>query len=442
LRRAQSAPPGRVGSPRPGYVKHNVGAGYDRTAGSVPPRPRCVWAGIDGPGSPRKRTGPAGRLPGPESQARSLGVQTLEQAGRSCRISPASCERQRSTGCCPGRAGIAIFARPLMPTDLVRTTAEAGLPSCPDRTWCFDHQPPREETGRGRLTPPSSAMQNAPLEARHRIAHPGVAATREAESFPSGLGDEHGGDCRPITSWSGLRDGGSTRLRFIRGRLNGGCWRRGPGRTAHGSCRRARGDVGVPGGRLVPSSRPSRRLRVHLRVPGRDPPVNGLTTPKLGPRPGGRHSRQRTARRWRSYQQEVGPCTRSSRTSPVSSSNGDWCRNSSRTSRPGPVEPALPGRLRPRYRARGCAELEYAPPSHCFQDGCRRASGSSVPPLIPAKRRLRRAATILNSVRAPSPQYCWTGARGLGRSSRRGLSCSAPCGQWHCSQGRAERYLP
>jgi len=115
------------------YVKHNVGAGYEPN-GRLVRRDPLVWAGIDGTRiarTDRSRWSPTR----PESQPEP-GVQTLEQAGRSCRI---TCIVRGVNGVLAAvRAGlgIAIFARSLMPTGPGRTTASAGLPELPRSTWC------------------------------------------------------------------------------------------------------------------------------------------------------------------------------------------------------------------------------------------------------------------------------------------------------------------
>jgi DNA-binding transcriptional LysR family regulator len=110
------------------YVKHTVGAGEPN--GRLVRRDPLVWAGIAG-----TRIDPDGRVPLVAYQApslsRSLGVETLEQAGRSCRI---TCIVRGVNGVLAAvRAGlgIAIFARSLMPADLVEPPPSAGLPELP-----------------------------------------------------------------------------------------------------------------------------------------------------------------------------------------------------------------------------------------------------------------------------------------------------------------------
>lgn len=111
------------------YLKQNVGTTYEPN-GRLVRRDPLVWAGIEG-----TRIGPEDRVPLVAYQApslsRSLGVQTLEQAGRACRI---TCIVKGVNGVLAAvRAGlgIAIFARSLMPPDLVEPPPSAGLPELP-----------------------------------------------------------------------------------------------------------------------------------------------------------------------------------------------------------------------------------------------------------------------------------------------------------------------
>ncbi|WP_238332658.1 LysR substrate-binding domain-containing protein [Kribbella jejuensis] len=111
------------------YVKHGAGGGYEPN-GRLVRRDSLVWAGIAG-----TRIAPDGPVPLVTYQApslsRSLGVQSLEQAGRTCRI---TCIVRGVNGVLAAvRAGlgIAIFARSLMPADLVEPPPSAGLPELP-----------------------------------------------------------------------------------------------------------------------------------------------------------------------------------------------------------------------------------------------------------------------------------------------------------------------
>jgi DNA-binding transcriptional LysR family regulator len=111
------------------YVKHSVGTSYE-PSGRLVRRDPLVWAGING-----TRIAPDGPVPLVAYQApslsRSLGVKTLEEAGRSCRI---TCIVRGVNGVLAAvRAGlgIGIFARSLMPADLVEPPPSAGLPELP-----------------------------------------------------------------------------------------------------------------------------------------------------------------------------------------------------------------------------------------------------------------------------------------------------------------------
>jgi DNA-binding transcriptional LysR family regulator len=112
------------------YVKHNAGGPYE-PHGRLVRRDPMVWAAAEwarlDPDAPVPLV--AYRAP---SLSRSLGVQTLEEAGRGSRI---TCIVQGVNGVLAAvRAGlgVGIFARSLMPSDLVEPPASAGLPPLPE----------------------------------------------------------------------------------------------------------------------------------------------------------------------------------------------------------------------------------------------------------------------------------------------------------------------
>ncbi|MGH3463102.1 MAG: LysR substrate-binding domain-containing protein [Kribbellaceae bacterium] len=112
------------------YVKHNAGGGYE-PHGRLVRRDPLVWAAAEwarlDPDAPVPLV--AYRAP---SLSRSLGVQTLEESGRGSRI---TCIVQGVNGVLAAvRAGlgVGIFARSLMPGDLVEPPASAGLPPLPE----------------------------------------------------------------------------------------------------------------------------------------------------------------------------------------------------------------------------------------------------------------------------------------------------------------------
>jgi DNA-binding transcriptional LysR family regulator len=111
------------------FVKHSAASGYERN-GQLVRRDRLVWASAEGTRLVAEQPVPLVAYHAP-SISRSLGVQALEQAGRSCRI---TCTVRGVNGVLAAvRAGlgIGIFARSLMPADLVEPQAAAELPELP-----------------------------------------------------------------------------------------------------------------------------------------------------------------------------------------------------------------------------------------------------------------------------------------------------------------------
>jgi DNA-binding transcriptional LysR family regulator len=105
------------------FVKYGTGEGRGRLVR----RDRLVWAGADGTQIERDRPVPLVAYQAP-SLSRSLGVQALEGAGLSYRV---TCTVRGVNGVLAAvRAGlgIAIFARSLVPDDLVELPVSAGLP--------------------------------------------------------------------------------------------------------------------------------------------------------------------------------------------------------------------------------------------------------------------------------------------------------------------------
>jgi DNA-binding transcriptional LysR family regulator len=109
------------------YVKHNAGGGYE-PHGRLVRRDPMVWAAAAGtrldPGVPVPLV--AYRAP---SLSRSLGVQTLDEAGRASRITCIVTGVNGVLAAVRAGLGLGIFARSLMPSDLVEP---AGLPPLPD----------------------------------------------------------------------------------------------------------------------------------------------------------------------------------------------------------------------------------------------------------------------------------------------------------------------
>jgi DNA-binding transcriptional LysR family regulator len=105
------------------FVKYGTGEGRGRLVR----RDRLVWAGADGTQIERDRPVPLVAYQAP-SLSRSLGVQALESAGLGYRV---TCTVRGVNGVlAAARAGlgIAIFARSLVPDDLVELPVSAGLP--------------------------------------------------------------------------------------------------------------------------------------------------------------------------------------------------------------------------------------------------------------------------------------------------------------------------
>lgn len=105
------------------FVKHPAGEG----AGRLVRRDRLVWAAVSGARIEADRPLPLVVYQAP-SLSRSLGVQALEQAGLRHRI---TCTVRGVNGMlAAARAGlgVAIFARSLLPADLLELPATHGLP--------------------------------------------------------------------------------------------------------------------------------------------------------------------------------------------------------------------------------------------------------------------------------------------------------------------------
>jgi DNA-binding transcriptional LysR family regulator len=111
------------------FVKHSAGAG-NQPQGTLVRRDRFIWATTEGVRLDPDQPVPLVAYQAP-SLSRSLGVQALEAASRHCRI---TCIVRGVNGVLAAvRAGlgVAIFARTLMPADLVEVAAAAGLPQLP-----------------------------------------------------------------------------------------------------------------------------------------------------------------------------------------------------------------------------------------------------------------------------------------------------------------------
>jgi DNA-binding transcriptional LysR family regulator len=105
------------------FVKHDLGDGRGRLVR----RDRLVWAAVQGPRLSADRPMPLVVYQAP-SLSRSRAVEALERAGRPYRI---TCTVRGVNGIlAAARAGlgVAIFARSLMPDDLVELPASADLP--------------------------------------------------------------------------------------------------------------------------------------------------------------------------------------------------------------------------------------------------------------------------------------------------------------------------
>jgi DNA-binding transcriptional LysR family regulator len=105
------------------FVKQTAG----EARGRLVRRDRLVWAGVPGTALDGDRPVPLVVYQAP-SLSRALGVQALEQAGRTHRV---TCTVRGVLGVVAAvRAGLglAIFARSLVPADLVELPAGAGLP--------------------------------------------------------------------------------------------------------------------------------------------------------------------------------------------------------------------------------------------------------------------------------------------------------------------------
>ena len=105
------------------FVKQTAGD----SRGRLVRRDRLVWAGVPGTTVDDERPVPLVVYQAP-SLSRSLGAQALEQAGRSHRV---TCTVRGVVGVVAAvRAGLglAIFARSLVPEDLVELPASVGLP--------------------------------------------------------------------------------------------------------------------------------------------------------------------------------------------------------------------------------------------------------------------------------------------------------------------------
>jgi len=94
-------------------------------------RDRLVWAGVDGAELGRDRPVPLIVYQAP-SITRSLGVQVLEQAGVPYRVRCTVRSVLGAAAAARAGLGLAIFARSLVPDDLVELSAEAGLPDLGD----------------------------------------------------------------------------------------------------------------------------------------------------------------------------------------------------------------------------------------------------------------------------------------------------------------------
>ena len=143
------------------FVKHSAGGGYEPN-GRLVRRDPLVWAGIAG-----TRIAPDGPVPLVAYQApslsRSLGVQTLEQAGRSCRI---TCIVRGVNGVLAAvRAGlgIAIFAPVADARRPGRAAAERRTAGAAVDRPGADHQPAGRE-GAGRGATAAILGSNAPLK--------------------------------------------------------------------------------------------------------------------------------------------------------------------------------------------------------------------------------------------------------------------------------------
>jgi DNA-binding transcriptional LysR family regulator len=112
------------------YVKQNAGGGYE-PHGRLVRRDPLVWAAAAGtrldPDVPVPLV--AYRAP---SLSRSLGVQTLEAAGRASRITCIVAGVNGVLAAVRAGLGLAIFARSLMPADLIEPPAAAALPALPE----------------------------------------------------------------------------------------------------------------------------------------------------------------------------------------------------------------------------------------------------------------------------------------------------------------------